>query len=82
MGAPYKAESNDVPMGARAVMFKFKVRVGAQFSVVEKSVSVTYDRYRTNHDLFHNMPQMTQNAIHSVVAGGYDIIDFTTYIVP
>ncbi len=76
-----KAETNEIPIGTRAVMFKFKVRVGASFSVVEKSCSVTYDRYSTDHALFSNLPQMTQNAIHSVIASGREIIDFTTYFV-
>lgn len=78
-----KATTNEVPAGTRAVMFKFKVKVGASFSVVEKSVSVTFDRYspKVSAELFASLPQMTSNAIHSVMSSGYEIIDFTTYLV-
>ncbi len=73
--------TNEIPAGTRAIVFKFKVRVGASFSVVEKSCSVTYDRYQTDPALFSNLPQMTSNAIHSVIASGREIIDYTTYVV-
>lgn len=74
MGAPYKATDDQVPAGARAVMFKFKTDKGA--------CSVVFDRYQTDYATFSNLNQMTSNAIHSVMADGRQIEDFTTYIVP
>jgi len=83
MSGIVKATTNEVPADTRAVTFRFKVRVGASFSVVEKSVSVTFDRYATNvsAELFASLPQMTSRAINSVIASGYEIIDYTTYFV-
>lgn len=68
-----KATSDDVPIGARAVLFNFKTDKGA--------CSVTYDRYNTNYATFSSLPQMTSNAIAAVLDTGRRIEDFTVYIV-
>lgn len=75
MSGVVEATSNEVPIGTRAVMFKFNTEQGA--------CSVTIDRYSPNisHELFSNLPQMTSNAIGSVIASGRKIIDFKTYFV-
>lgn len=81
MGDVVKATTHEYPINTRAVMFKFTVKVGASFSVVEKTVSVTFDRYSTDPATFASVPQMTSNAIHSVMSAGYEIKDVTTYYV-
>jgi hypothetical protein len=69
-----EATTNEVPIGTRAVLFKFTLKNG-------KSCSVTFDRYSTDHALFSNLNQMTSNAVGSVIASGRDIETFKTYFV-
>ncbi len=66
-----KATGNDIPRGTRAVIFTFKTDKG--------SCSVTFDRYATESTLFASLPQMTSNAIYSVLADSRKIETFTTY---
>lgn len=68
-----KATTNEVPIGARAVLFNFKTDQGA--------CSATFDRYSTDFELFNNLPQMTSNAIASVINTGRKIEDYTTWFV-
>lgn len=65
--------TNEVPAGIRAVLFKFETEQGA--------CSVAFDRYSTDYATLSSLPQMTSNAIHSVLASGRKIIDFKTYAV-
>lgn len=67
------ATTNEYPAGTRAVHFVFTTDKG--------SCSVTFDRYRTDAALFASVPQMTSNAIHSVMESGRKIEDFKTYYV-
>lgn len=75
MSGVVKATTNEVPIGTRAVMFKFTTDKGA--------CSVTIDRYSPNVSaaLFANLNQMTSNAIGSIIESGRKIEDFTTYFV-
>lgn len=65
--------TNELPTNLRAVIFKFNTEQGA--------CSVAFDRYSTDYATFSSLPQMTSNAIHSVIASGRTIIDFKTYAV-
>ncbi len=65
--------TNEVPAGIRAVKFAFTTKQGA--------CSVVFDRYSTDYATFSSLPQMTSNAIHSVIASGREIIDFKTYAI-
>lgn len=68
-----KATGNDMPIGVRAVLVKFKTDQGA--------CSVTFDRYATDHATFSNLNQMISNALGSVIASGRKVDDYTVWLV-